>query len=260
MIGNQYYLLYTFQTQYDHDENNILVSPNELQEHYKGSSYHHLQHKNDFHVTSTVKQDGISSSNHSVGDVSEEAAFSNILERVKRSKATCHKIEESNNGNKDLRVRTASTDVDFLPEFGVSDAVEKAMNNKSVPSWGQCKLPPTKSCELDKVSVILMAYNEEGLKNIVTSLSCCTDSTLYPRRIIDELILVWNGPDRESLESTRPGKALKNKIESGQLPMRFFISTEHGLENNLLNRYHPLVNPRNEAVLFFGKCLSSFID
>lgn len=259
MIGNQYYLLYAFESQYQNGsmvadgDNHIrplpITSPNEV------SQKHAHRIQNDSTRSSSI----VPIKSSIVGDVSEEAAFSNMSERAKQSEATCHKIEEYNRGDVNVKVRTASTDVKFLPEFGISTAIEKSLKDKNVPSWGQCKLPPTKACDSDKVSVILMAYNEEGLTNIVKGLGCCKDSTLYPRRYIDELILVWNGPNRESLESTKSGKTLKSKIESGELPMRFFVSSENGLENNLLNRYHPLVNPRNEAVLFFGMLFSYLI-
>ena len=184
---------------------------------------------------------------------SEDKAFSNVVERIRRSEVTCDKLKADAGNESNIIIRQPTTDVAFLPEFGLKDFIEKTKEEKKIPSWGQCSLPPSKACDLDKVSVILMAYNMQGLQNIMTGLECCHDRTLYPRRIIDEIILVWNGPDRESLENSSPGQKLKKSIDSGKLPMRFFISTEHGLENNLLNRYHPLVSPRNEAILFFGK-------
>lgn len=36
-----------------------------------------------------------------------------------------------------------------------------------------------------------------------------------------------------------------------KVEFRTFISAEHGLGNNLLNRYHPDIRPKNEAVLFY---------
>ena len=184
-------------------------------------------------------------------DRSEDKVFANIIERSSRSKSACDlENKEVNEGNN----RSAMTDVKPLPEFGLASYIKDTLDKESKSSdWGQCTIPPETMCDVEKVSVIIMAYNDEGLKNIVDGFTKGADAKLWPRNIIGEIILVWNGPDRESLESSKNGKWIMNHIKNKEIPMRFFISVEHGLENNLLNRYHPLVNPKYEAILFFGE-------
>ena len=184
-------------------------------------------------------------------DRSEDKVFANIIERSSRSKSACDlENKEVNEGNN----RSAMTDVKPLPEFGLASYIKDTLDKESKSSdWGQCMIPPETMCDVEKVSVIIMAYNDEGLKNIVDGFTKGADAKLWPRNIIGEIILVWNGPDRESLESSKNGKWIMNHIKNKEIPMRFFISVEHGLENNLLNRYHPLVNPKYEAILFFGE-------
>lgn len=184
-------------------------------------------------------------------DRSEDKVFANIIERSSRSKSACDLESE---GVNEVKKRSALTDVKPLPEFGLASYIKDTLDKESKSSdWGQCTIPPETMCDVEKVSVIIMAYNDEGLENIVDGFTKGADAKLWPRRIIGEIILVWNGPDRKSLESSKKGKWIMNHIKNKEIPMRFFISVEHGLENNLLNRYHPLVNPKYEAILFFGE-------
>lgn len=181
-------------------------------------------------------------------DNTETEIFQNVIERAHRSEKTCAHLKPEHPD--ELKIREPITDVPFLPEFGIASFLEKALTGHEAPEWGQCSLPPATSCDLDQVSVIMMAYNEDGLYTIKSNI-ISGGQKLYPRRIIDEIILVWNGPDRASLEESPSGKILLKWRDEGKIPLRLFICAEHGLGNNLLNRYHPLIQPKNEAILFF---------
>ena len=187
--------------------------------------------------------------------IEEEEALRNVLIRARRSEKSCQ--NQNATSPADVSIREPFGDVPFLPEFGIGPSIERFLkkhdsNEKDqISEWGQCKLPPTTSCHVHNVSVVLMAHNTHGLDSIKNNTWKQGRLGHFPKRLIDEIILVWNGPDRASFEESVEGKMLMEWRDERDFPLRLFVSIEHGLGNNLLNRYHPLIAPKNEAVLFF---------
>jgi len=69
---------------------------------------------------------------------------------------------------------------------------------------------------------------------------------------VEEIILVWNGQYELSNSSvTEDGLELVQMHNDPQIPFRIWYPFHHGLPNNLWNRYHPLIQPKSEAILYF---------
>ena len=70
------------------------------------------------------------------------------------------------------------------------------------------------------------------------------------------MIIVWNSP-RDALNQAKDDKEksyarkLLDWDADPSHPLRIFFSLENGLANNLLNRYHPSIKPKNEVVMLF---------
>ena len=184
-----------------------------------------------------------------------DEALRNVLIRAHRSEKSCQ--NQNATSPADVSIREPFGDVPFLPEFGIGPSIERFLEKHDVnekdqiSEWGQCKLPPTTSCHVHNISIIFMAHNIHGLGSIKNNTWGNGKVDYYPKQLVDEIVLVWNGPDRASFEESVEGKGLMKLRDDGIFPLRLFVSAEHGLGNNLLNRYHPLIAPKNEAVLFF---------
>lgn len=73
----------------------------------------------------------------------------------------------------------------------------------------------------------------------------------YPG-LIEEIILVWNGPyELSNTTETKDGLELVEMHNDPLNPLRIWYPFQHGLPNNLWNRYHPLIRPKSEAILYF---------
>lgn len=202
------------------------------------------------------RKEEIMDSNH------ERAVFESIIKRAKWTADECDSIpsDQKNTVTKEIKV---ATDLPMLPEGGVAPALESWLNENPPSSnsdYPTCYLPPQKSCDVTTYTLIIMSHTTERLQTFMDPLSEMVDS--WPG--LTEIIIVWNSP-RETITNAINNKSGKKvdiaaksyatKLlqwdEDASHPLRVFFSLENGLANNLLNRYHPKLKPKNEAVMYF---------
>lgn len=135
------------------------------------------------------------------------------------------------------------TNISLLP-FGVATDV---MEESQTTDWPMCSLPPEKSCNVTKFSVIFMSHTIHRLKEMSGGINRLMKGN---HQRIQEIILVWNN-DRTALEGDNLGQIYLKNDGDPTHPLRIFFSFEEGLGNNLLNRYHPKVNPSSPAILYY---------
>ncbi|KAL9183559.1 hypothetical protein ACHAXT_004415 [Thalassiosira profunda] len=198
----------------------------------------------------------------SSGPNHERAVFESIIQRVRWTETQCNNLpsDQRHTVKKDFKV---ATDLPMLPEGGVASALERWMkdNPPSSPEanddYPTCYLPPAKSCDVSTYTLVIMSHTTERLKTFMDPLGPMIDS--WPG--LTEIIIVWNSP-RETLTTVvDAGESKGQEYEYAKRllewdgdaahPLRIFFSLTNGLSNNLLNRYHPSLKPKNEAVMYF---------
>lgn len=198
-------------------------------------------------------------SNNGNGLIHERVVFESIIQRVQWTKQQCDDIP-ANQRNTVQKKLEAATDLPLLLEGGVAPALQTWLQNSSSDAaatatsreYPTCYLPPSKSCNVTTYTLIIMSHTTERLQTFMDPMSSMVDS--WPG--MTEVIIVWNSP-RDTLTNVvnEKEKEYANKLLSWDTdtthPVRIFFSLEHGLTNNLLNRYHPKVKPKNEAVMYF---------
>jgi hypothetical protein len=132
------------------------------------------------------------------------------------------------------------TNISLLP-FGVATDV---MEKPQTKDWPVCSLPPEKSCNVTKFSVIFISHTTHRLREMSGRINRLIKGN---HQRIQEIILVWNN-DRTALEGDKFGQSNPKNDGDSTHPLRIFFSFEEGLGNNLLNRYHPKVNPSSPAI------------
>ncbi|KAL3805694.1 hypothetical protein HJC23_005938 [Cyclotella cryptica] len=193
--------------------------------------------------------------------IHESEVFKSIIERVQWTERQCSQTldNQRNTVTKQLKV---ATDTPLLPEGGVASALQNWTRQhqdskpSSDPSYPTCYLPPKKSCNVTTYTLIIMSHTTERLDAFMPQLESMVQT--WPG--LTEIIIVWNSP-RTTLTSVMESTTdSKEKQYASQLlswdsdpshPLRIFFSSEEGLTNNLLNRYHPKLQPVNEAVMYF---------
>lgn len=198
-------------------------------------------------------------SNNGNGLIHERVVFESIIQRVQWTKQQCDDIP-ANQRNTVQKKLEAATDLPLLLEGGVAPALQTWLQNSPSDAaatatsreYPTCYLPPPKSCNVTTYTLIIMSHTTERLQTFMDPMSSMVDS--WPG--MTEVIIVWNSP-RDTLTNVvnEKEKEYANKLLSWDTdtthPVRIFFSLEHGLTNNLLNRYHPKVKPKNEAVMYF---------
>jgi hypothetical protein len=192
----------------------------------------------------------------------ERTVFESIIKRVKWTKAQCNNTLVSERNS--LKKFQAATDLPMLQEGGVADALERWLEENPLSSStnhnasSTCYLPPPKSCHTTTYTLIIMSHTTERLTVFMDPLKSMIDT--WPG--LTEVIIVWNSP-REILtnaiiknddKNDKEGKFATQLLQWDQdpsHPLRIFFSLEKGLTNNLLNRYHPKLEPINDAVMYF---------
>ncbi|KAL3769678.1 hypothetical protein ACHAW5_010259 [Stephanodiscus triporus] len=189
----------------------------------------------------------------------ERTVFKSIIRRVKWTEEQCNGtlFNERNT----IKQFQSATDVPMLQEGGVAHALERWLENNPSSStnddaYPTCYLPPSKLCNITNYSLIIMSHTTERLQVFMEPLELMIDS--WPG--LTEVIIVWNSP-RDTLanavendkisEESRYATKLLQWHENITHPLRIFFSLENGLSNNLLNRYHPKLDPQNEAIMYF---------
>lgn len=212
--------------------------------------------RNDTADTAVNKDDA---SNNGNGLIHERVVFESIIQRVQWTKQQCDDIP-ANQRNTVQKKLEAATDLPLLLEGGVAPALQTWLQyspsdvaaTATSREYPTCYLPPSKSCNVTTYTLIIMSHTTERLQTFMDPMSSMVDS--WPG--MTEVIIVWNSP-RDTLTNVvnEKEKEYANKLLSWDTdtthPVRIFFSLEHGLTNNLLNRYHPKVKPKNEAVMYF---------
>lgn len=205
--------------------------------------------------TNTSKTNQVSQTN----PIHERAAFESIIERVKWIEEQCSRVPDYQRQTLTTSLKNA-TDLPPLPEGGVAIALKRWMEDNDQKPCGAansddcptCYLPPPKSCEVTTYTLIIMAHTTRRLKKFIDPLTEMMDEW----QGMTEIIIVWNSP-RTNLTAVSTEKEQKyaTKLlawdEDPSHPLRIFFSLEEGLTNNLLNRYHPKLRPKNQAVMYF---------
>jgi len=94
-------------------------------------------------------------------------------------------------------------------------------------------------------------YRIERLQKLTGNIREIASGNKYPG-LIEEIILVWNGPyELSNTTETEDGLELVEMHNDPNNPVRIWYPFQHGLPNNLWNRYHPYIQPKSEAILYF---------
>lgn len=195
------------------------------------------------------------------GHLDEVHAFKTVISRAVTNLEVCNSLPMLIGPPK--KEVEQITDVPMLAEFGIINAllewIGKVEGEKNAAAGGGgdattdgdnskypvCHLPPPTSCQTKTYSAVFMSHTTDRLKKMMGGIK-----DICSRNATEESIVVWNSP-RSLLESDKLGKELLEWDRDTSNKMRIFFALENGLENNLLNRYHPLISPKSEAVMYF---------
>lgn len=207
---------------------------------------------------------------HNPNELPDAAAFSRgwslppdfepVLDRARTMRQSCTSLSPQ---PMDFSTETLLGNETYasLPSLGIIDALEawKGTSNHpeademlidvedSANNW-QCQLPPEYECQETKLTVIFMAYNPDRLQKLLGQVKKFLQDDTW-KMLIAEVVLTWNGP--RPVEESREGKELLQLSET--LPFRVVYPLKRGLENDLMNRYHPTVVrvEQTKAVLYY---------
>lgn len=183
----------------------------------------------------------------------EKNVLKKVMERSSDVAQHCDDLPEHHQG--EPAPKDFDTGVPPLPENGVRFAI-KAWLDSGVDGtvdrngYPLCYLPPSKSCHVEQYSVILMSHTVSDDKRLRKMISGISDIASFPET--SEIILIWNS-EKSELQKCEKANCL-HLIEwdaDPNHPLRIFYSLENGMQNNLLNRYHPSIQPKSEAIVFF---------
>jgi hypothetical protein len=202
-------------------------------------------------VNSSSLQQNITSQKKNPSSYRDETnVFEKMLERSSDDAKTCSNLHPDHLG--DPKAKDFDTGVPPLPENGIHEALKAWIDGGHTArgDYPMCELPPTKSCHVSQYSLILMSHTVDDNKRLGKLANGIKDFAQRPETA--EIILVWNS-ERKVLEESEKKDAKRvvdwNNDESH--PLRIFYSLENGLQNNLLNRYHPMIKPKQEAIVYF---------
>ena len=183
------------------------------------------------------------------GRSKENSAFQNIINRTRHNQHRCQSpskesIQES---NEPININNHTA---HLKPFGFVDAVSNYVRTdpKVIESsyHYKCELPPENECGETQFSVIFMAYNPDRLENLSKEIKKMLTDDEYSK-MVAEVIIVWNG--ERHIDETDLGKKL---LELGEtLPLRISYPLKAGFPNDLLNRYHPRLEVKTKAILYY---------
>lgn len=198
--------------------------------------------------------------------IHERTVFESIIQRTERTTEQCNGLAANERNTIKKQWTPASeltepppvgckTDVSLLPELGVGKALGAWLEENpadQIRDYPTCYVPPPKSCNVTTYTLVIMSHTTERLPAFVDPVSEMIGA--WPG--LTEVIIVWNSP-RETLNQAKDDKEksyarkLLDWDADPSHPLRIFFSLENGLANNLLNRYHPSIEPKNEVVMFF---------
>jgi hypothetical protein len=205
--------------------------------------------QNDPDGTLKVKQE--TNANTSYHD--ESNVFLQIMNRSIHFQDHCNSLPEHHLGN--AKPKAFDTGVPPLPEHGVHKAMKQWLDRENTGSnergdYPICSLPPRKECSVDQFTIILMSHtvdDNERLQKLRHGIS-----NLSSWKNTGEIILVWNNK-RSVLEECTKEECLRINTWNSDKDhkLRIFWALEQGMGNNLLNRYHPSIQPQHEAIVYF---------
>mmetsp|Transcript_3913 Transcript_3913/g.7524 ORF Transcript_3913/g.7524 Transcript_3913/m.7524 type:complete len:659 (+) Transcript_3913:249-2225(+) len=205
---------------------------------------------------------------------SESNVFRQVLKRSQHFQTQCQTSLLPHHLGQ-IQPKDFDTGVPPLPEYGIQQALSEWLqqleeNNNAADSndpeeetpprknnndndYPMCQLPPPKECDVHQFTIILMSHtvsDDERLSKLHRGIK-----TLSSWDITGEIILVWN--NLQSVLNQCSKQQCSDLLSWDQDPhhkLRIFYALEQKhvkLENNLLNRYHPIIQPQNEAVVYF---------
>ena len=145
--------------------------------------------------------------------------------------------------------------------FGIIDDFEEYVANEKanpssslLPEW-QCQVPPSTSCHVERFTVIFLGYNPTRLSDVKRQTMRMLKGDY--NALVEEIVLVWNNP--EPIDKTPIGETLLHWSKRPRTPIandvpnrfRIFFPIEHGLDSSLMNRYHPMIKPKSEGILYY---------
>ena len=180
----------------------------------------------------------------------ERSVLKSMLKRAEKSKSVC-KVTISQHHR---HVNNTLNDVQLKPG-GIVDAIREWIQHSTNEQHQVCHMPPAKSCNTKTLTIIIMAHNTDRFKKLGVALK----EVFLKWKGATEIVLVWNAPRSDLLKKSTNSTDNSYSVVKDMLqwnvnpthPFRIFYSFEHGLTNNLLNRYHPLIAPRNEMLIYF---------
>jgi len=201
-------------------------------------------------ILTNFKNDNLSNGMIEVSYMHESKIFRSLLGRVTSVVNACGAMDQSIPKMSEEKLEVGAV---TLPGYGVQNALEKWLlthNYKEERDYPMCYLPPPKSCNATSYSAIIMSHTVDDTKRLGKLVRGIQDIASWSGTA--EIILVWNS-DRQVLTSATHiyAKKIRYLAEDESHPLRIFYSLENGLENNLLNRYHPMLKPTQEVVMYF---------
>jgi hypothetical protein len=187
-------------------------------------------------------------------------AFTAVLERAKTMRRDCESLSPR---PLDASIETLVGNESFasLPSMGMVQALQAWQATDEHPeadamlidvedsalNW-QCQLPPETECAETQLTVIFMAYNPDRLENLLKQTQVFLTDPQW-QTLVAEVVLVWNGP--RPIEESADGQKLL--ALSQHLAFRAVYPLRRGLENDLMNRYHPTVVKveQTKAILYY---------
>lgn len=199
-------------------------------------------------------------------------AFEAVLARARQKEEFCNNgdnVVSTDEMDKSFEIPFQNGTVASLPSFGIIDILQQWKDDpphteglegdtqdeltSRFNNWN-CQLPPETSCQESKFTVIFMAYSPDRLEKTLSQIyKMCAASDWTS--MVHEVILVWNGP-RHVNETEKGQELLKFVQESStteiMAPLRVEYPLLLGLENDLMNRYHPgVVQVKTKAILYY---------
>lgn len=180
----------------------------------------------------------------------ETNVFKKMLERSSNDAEVCSNLHPDHLG--EPKAKDFDTGVPPLPENGIHEALKAWLDggHENRGDYPMCELPPAKSCDVLQYSLILMSHTVDDNKRLGKLINGIKD--FAQRKETAEIILVWNSEKEVLVNSDK--KHAKHLVEwnnDESHPLRIFFSLENGLSNNLLNRYHPMIQPKQSAIMYF---------
>jgi Glycosyl transferase family 64 domain len=174
--------------------------------------------------------------------------FQSMLKRAKSIKDQCDAIP---------KVSYQPNSIDLKP-FGIVESLEfyRPQTLSEADQWN-CQVPPPTECDVERFSVVFLGYGADRLHGMKTQIRGMLGKKPYSD-MVEEVILVWNNPTPLN-ESGSSGEILyqwskeaKNPFHPSE-PNRFrvFYPIDHGFSSSLLNRYHPMIQPKSKALLYY---------